>query len=72
MVVFKDGSEKYNSPEMFLKVQNEVAKVMELNKQLLKMEEEIILNPAFVKKSIGSQDDDVSHSKSCGFSNMEQ
>lgn len=70
MVVFRDGTEKYNSPEMFLKVQNEVAKVMELNKQLQRMEEEIVLNPNFVKKSIGSQEDDVTHTK--GFSNMEQ
>lgn len=72
MVIFKDGAEKYNSPEMFLKVQDEVAKVMELNKQVLKMEEDIILNPTFVKKSIGSQDDDGAHNKTCGFSNMEQ
>lgn len=73
MVIFKDGAEKYNTPEMFIKVQNEVAKVMELNKQLLKMEEEIVLNPSFVKKAVGTQDDELSHAKGySGYQNMEQ
>ena len=45
MVVFKDDPEKYNSPEMFLKVQNDMSHVMELIKQINKMEEEIMLNP---------------------------
>lgn len=73
MVIFKDGSENYNTPEVFLKVQNEVAQVMELNKQLLKMEEEIILNPVFVKKAVGNQEDDAPHAKGYGgYQNMEQ
>lgn len=45
MVVFKDDPEKYNSPEMFLKIQEDMDNVMALVKQLNKMEEEIILNP---------------------------
>lgn len=45
MVVFKDDPEKYDSPEMFLKIQEDMQQVMELNKQINKMEEEIILNP---------------------------
>lgn len=68
MVVFKDDPEKYDSPEMFLKVQEDMARVMELNKQINKMEEEKMLNPLFVKKTLGNQDDDHScgqHSKSC-------
>jgi len=73
MVIFKDASEKYDTPDMFLKVQSEVAKVMELNKQLLKMEEEIVLNPSFVKKAVGTQDDELSHAKGfAGYQNMEQ
>lgn len=58
MVVFKDDPEKYNSPEMFLKIQEDMDNVMALVKQLNKMEEEIILNPMvilfsfFIKKSI--------------------
>lgn len=45
MVVFKDDPEKYNSPEMFQNIQEDITQVMELNKQIVKMEEEIKLNP---------------------------
>lgn len=45
MVVFKDDPEKYNTPEMFLNIQNDIKQVMELNKQIVRMEEEIKLNP---------------------------
>lgn len=67
MVVFKDDPEKYDSPDMFHKVQQEISRVMELNKQIMKMEEEIMLNPVYVKKSMGNQDDELvggQHSKS--------
>uniref|UniRef100_A0A1B0DBM6 COP9 signalosome complex subunit 3 n=3 Tax=Phlebotomus papatasi TaxID=29031 RepID=A0A1B0DBM6_PHLPP len=66
MVVFKDDPEKYDSPDMFLKLQDDMARVMELNKQIIKMEEEIMLNLMYVKKSIGNQDEDLitGHSKS--------
>ncbi|XP_035794286.1 COP9 signalosome complex subunit 3-like [Anopheles albimanus] len=66
MVVFKDDPEQYNNQEMFDKVQAEIGVVMDLNKQILKMDEEIMLNPVFIKKSIGNQDDDgigCAHSK---------
>lgn len=45
MVVFKDDPEKYNSPEMFAQIQQDITEIMELNKQVVKMEEEIKLNP---------------------------
>lgn len=67
MVVFKDDPEKYDSPDMFHKVQQEISRVMALNKQIIKMEEEIMLNPLYVKKSMGNQDEEVlggQHSKS--------
>lgn len=48
MVVFKDDPEKYDSPEMFLKVQEDMAHIMELIKQINKMEEEIVLNPMVI------------------------
>lgn len=44
MVVFRDDPEKYNSPEMLLSIQSDIKKVMELNKQVVRMEEEIKLN----------------------------
>lgn len=66
MVVFKDDPEKYNTPEMFLKVQQDMSGVMEIIKQINKMEEEIVLNPLYVKKAIGNQEEEIAsgqHSK---------
>ncbi|XP_036346309.1 COP9 signalosome complex subunit 3-like [Rhagoletis pomonella] len=66
MVVFKDDPEKYNSPEMFLKIQEDMAQTMELIRQINKMEEEILLNPLYVKKALGNQEDELTsqHAKS--------
>lgn len=44
MVVFKDDPEKYNTPEMFLKIQQDISKVMDLHKQIAINEESIMLN----------------------------
>lgn len=59
MVVFKDDPEKYDSPEMFVAVQEEMARVMSLNEQILKMDEDIMLNMMYVKKSTGYQEEDL-------------
>ncbi|KAH8398358.1 hypothetical protein KR215_008865 [Drosophila sulfurigaster] len=59
MVLFKDDPEQYNLPDMFLNVQTNITQVLDLVKQINKMEEEIILNPMYVKKALGSQDDDL-------------
>lgn len=45
MVLFKDDPEQYNLPDMFLNVQTNITQVLDLVKQINKMEEEIILNP---------------------------
>lgn len=45
MVVFKDDPEKYNTPEMFLKIQQDISKVMDLHRQIAINEESIMLNP---------------------------
>lgn len=63
MVVFKDDPEKYNSPNMYLKVQEDMNTVIDLNKKIIAMEEEIMLTPMFVKKS---QVPDGSDDKSYG------
>lgn len=55
MVVFKDDPEKYNSHEMYLKVQEDMNNVIELNKKITAMEEEIMLTPVFVKKSMAPE-----------------
>lgn len=44
---------------MFVAVQEEMARVMNLNDQILKMDEDIMLNMMYVKKSTGYQDDDL-------------
>lgn len=72
MVVFKDDPEKYDSPETFLKVQNEMSMVMELNKQIIKMEEDIMLNLLYVKKSVGNQEDDLINVGSSSKAQVEQ
>ncbi|EDV95814.1 COP9 signalosome complex subunit 3 [Drosophila grimshawi] len=59
MVLFKDDPEQYNLPDMFLNVQTNITQVLDLVKQINKMEEEIILNPLYVKKALGSQDEDL-------------
>lgn len=48
MVVFKDDPEKFNTPEMFLKIQEDITKVMELHKQIAFNEESIMLNPLVI------------------------
>lgn len=45
MVVFKDDPQEYNDQEVFEMVQHQISLVMGLNKQILKMDEEIMLNP---------------------------
>lgn len=44
MVVFKDDPENYNTPDMFLHIQNDIKQIMDLNKKVVRMEEEIKLN----------------------------
>lgn len=67
MVVFKDDPEKYNSPTMYLKIQEDMNVVIELNKKISAMEEEIMLTPMFVKKSIvpDGTDDKAYGGESC-------
>lgn len=45
MVVFKDDPQRYNTPEMFLKIQQDITAVMNLHKQIATKEEHIMLNP---------------------------
>lgn len=51
MVVFHDDPESYNTPDMYMKIQEDMNNVIELNKKITQMEEEIMLTPLFVKKS---------------------
>jgi len=59
MVVFHDDPEKYNSPNMLCKLEDEMTVCTELDRQIQKMEEEILVNPQYVKKSCGTQEEDL-------------
>lgn len=58
MVVFKDEPEKYSGPEVLQGLEKELATCMELDKQILNMDEEIQVNPQYVKKASGTQEDE--------------
>ncbi|XP_061425678.1 COP9 signalosome complex subunit 3 isoform X3 [Lethenteron reissneri] len=64
MVCFHDNPEKYNNPAMLLYIDQEMQKVIELDEKLRAMDQEITINPQFVQKSMGSQDEDVGKSTS--------
>ncbi|XP_059475246.1 COP9 signalosome complex subunit 3 [Neocloeon triangulifer] len=58
MVVFKEDPEKYNSPEMLQRLRKEMTICMELDRKIQAMEEEILVNPQFVKKAgIGAEEE---------------
>lgn len=59
MVIFHDDPEKYNSPAMLRRLEEEMAVCTDLDRKVQTMEEDIMVNPQFVKKSCGTQDDDI-------------
>uniref|UniRef100_A0A4W4E2G9 COP9 signalosome complex subunit 3 n=1 Tax=Electrophorus electricus TaxID=8005 RepID=A0A4W4E2G9_ELEEL len=59
MVCFHDNPEKYNNPAMLHKIDQEMLKCIELDEKLKAMDQEITVNPQFVQKSMGTQEDDV-------------
>ncbi|XP_043567856.1 COP9 signalosome complex subunit 3 isoform X2 [Chiloscyllium plagiosum] len=59
MVSFHDNPEKYNNPAMLLNIDHEMQKCIELDEKLKTMDQEITVNPQFVQKSMGTQEDDV-------------
>lgn len=58
MVVFRDEPEKYSDPEVLKNLENQLAACMELDRQILAMDEEIQVNPQYVKKASGMQEED--------------
>ncbi|XP_017772366.1 PREDICTED: COP9 signalosome complex subunit 3 [Nicrophorus vespilloides] len=57
MVVFRDEPEKYKK---YMKLEAQLISCMELDRQILAMDEEIQVNPQYVKKVAGLQDDEQS------------
>uniref|UniRef100_A0A6I8Q1G8 COP9 signalosome complex subunit 3 n=1 Tax=Xenopus tropicalis TaxID=8364 RepID=A0A6I8Q1G8_XENTR len=58
MVCFHDNPEKYNNPAMLHNIDQEMLRCIDLDDRLKAMDQEITVNPQFVQKSMGSQDDD--------------
>uniref|UniRef100_A0A2K5R4I9 COP9 signalosome complex subunit 3 n=1 Tax=Cebus imitator TaxID=2715852 RepID=A0A2K5R4I9_CEBIM len=58
MVSFHDNPEKYNNPAMLHNIDQEMLKCIELDERLKAMDQEITVNPQFVQKRMGSQEDD--------------
>ncbi|KAK7083996.1 COP9 signalosome complex subunit 3 [Halocaridina rubra] len=58
MVVFLDNPEKYNSPTMMAQLDKEMQLCMEVERRLQAMEEEIVVNPQYVQKVLGPQEDE--------------
>ncbi|KAF7284973.1 hypothetical protein GWI33_012754 [Rhynchophorus ferrugineus] len=58
MVVFRDEPDKYSGPQVLKTLEEELALCMELDNRILCMDEEIQVNPQYVKKTSGLQDDE--------------
>lgn len=58
MVVFSDEPDKYSGPGVLKTLEEELMLTMEFNNRILAMDEEIQVNPQFVKKSVGIQEEE--------------
>jgi COP9 signalosome complex subunit 3 len=58
MVVFRDEPDKYGGPDVLKSLEAQLTLCMELDKQILAMDEDIQVNPVYVKKSSGVQDEE--------------
>lgn len=58
MVVFRDEPDKYGGPDVLKGLEQQLQLCMELDKQILAMDEEIQVNPQYVKKATGLQDEE--------------
>lgn len=58
MVVFRDEPDKYSGPQVLKTLEEELGLCMEFNNRILAMDEEIQVNPQYVKKSAGLQEEE--------------
>ncbi|KAH1002278.1 hypothetical protein HUJ04_008377 [Dendroctonus ponderosae] len=58
MVVFSDEPDKYSGPGVLKTLEDELAICMDFNGRILNMDEELQVNPQYVKKSAGILDED--------------
>lgn len=66
MVRFHDNPEQYNSPSMLLALDKEMQQCIQLDNKLLAMDREISVNPQFVQKNSGSQEDELPGTSTSG------
>ncbi|CAH0628896.1 unnamed protein product [Chrysodeixis includens] len=59
MVVFLDSPEKYASPETLCVLEQQMAACTKLHQYIQEMDEQIQVNPQYVKKAVGSHDEDI-------------
>ncbi|KAF9412892.1 hypothetical protein HW555_008738 [Spodoptera exigua] len=59
MVVFLDSPEKYASPETLCVLEQQMAACTKLHQYIQEMDEQIQVNPQYIKKSVGSHDEDI-------------
>ncbi|XP_031572138.1 COP9 signalosome complex subunit 3-like [Actinia tenebrosa] len=60
MVCFHDSPEKYNSPKMLKKLDDEIRQYQQLDEKLQNMDRQLAVNPQFVQKTMSSHaDEDV-------------
>lgn len=58
MVVFLDNPEKYNTPIMFKRLEEEMRKFIQLNEKVKQMDQDIAVDPKYIQKCAGQQEDD--------------
>nr|CAI5839924.1 unnamed protein product [Callosobruchus analis] len=58
MVIFRDEPEKFSGPEVLKGLEEQLQLCMDLDKQILSMDEDIQVNPQYVKKSAGFQEEE--------------
>ncbi|XP_020896889.1 COP9 signalosome complex subunit 3 [Exaiptasia diaphana] len=58
MVSFHDSPEKYNSPNMLKKLDEEIRQYQHLDEKLQTMDRQLAVNPQFVQKTMGSHGDE--------------
>ena len=58
MVVFRDLPDKYCGLEVLRNLEKQLTVCMDLDRQIMNMDEEIQVNPQYVKKASGVQDED--------------
>ncbi|XP_077297976.1 COP9 signalosome subunit 3 isoform X2 [Arctopsyche grandis] len=59
MVVFLDSPEMYASPETLCLLEKQMANCTRLHQHILDMDQQIQVNPQYIKKCVGSQDDEL-------------